>query len=92
MTTETPNVPDTEPVKVRLYTKASLMRELGRHRQHMFKHMPKPMAELRYRDRLVPVWTQEQVDELKDLYGDKPSEYDYAPGNPPGRRSQKKGQ
>lgn len=55
-----------------LLTHAAVMAALGRNKQQSFKLMPPPVATTQFGGNTVGLWTWEQVEELREIYGSKP--------------------
>lgn len=55
-----------------LLTHAAVMAAVGRNKQQSFKLMPPPVATTRFGGNTVGLWTWEQVEELREIYGSSP--------------------
>lgn len=65
-----------EPKLPTFYTKIAVNRELGRAKQQNLAAMPLPVAYVKAgEDRRMPIYSQAQVDRLREIYGDKPRKY-----------------
>lgn len=65
-----------EPKLPTLYTKIAVNIELGRSKQQNLAAMPLPVAYVKAGEgRRMPIYSQAQVDRLREIYGDKPRKY-----------------
>lgn len=65
-----------EPKLPTFYTKIAVNTELGRAKQQNLAAMPLPVAYVKAGEgRLMPIYSQAQVDRLQKIYGDKPRKY-----------------
>lgn len=58
------------------YTKIAVNRALNRNKQQNLAAMPLPVAYVKVGEgRRMPIYSQAQVDRLREIYGDKPRKY-----------------
>lgn len=70
-----------EPELPTFYTKIAVNRALNRNKQQNLAAMPLPVAYVKAGEgRRMPIYSQAQVDRLREIYGDKPRKY--APRKP----------
>ena len=65
-----------EPELPVVYTKGAVNRELNRSKQQHLAAMPPPVGYVRAGEgHMMPIYSQEQVERLRKIYGNKPKKY-----------------